>query len=218
MFQRWIYNRLKVPERMESVRPRGTAKMTRFERQFDYLRHTTPKKHMTDKERAKLLKKIERYANWLDNALPAFPISIGIDSLLSFIPIVGPLCGALFALYQVYLSTLFGIPLWLLLRMMTSLVIDAVLSSIPFVGGFLDLLYKANLWNYEALCDYLDHMDTAASGATSSSSSSAPTEPNIDKHYQDIATTEISWTQLFYDIKHINTSLITWIHPKNKQS
>ena len=85
MFQRWIYNRLKVPERVESVRPHGTARMTRLERQFDYLRHTTPKKQMNDKQQKKLLKKIERYANWLDNAVPGSPIPLGIDSLLVII-------------------------------------------------------------------------------------------------------------------------------------
>ncbi|KAI9494070.1 hypothetical protein BDB00DRAFT_345037 [Zychaea mexicana] len=100
MFQRWIYNRLQVPERAERVRPKGTAQMTSLERQFDYLRHTTPKKQMNDKQRVKLIKKIERLANWLDNAVPGSPIPLGLDSLLSFIPFFGAFAGAIFTLYQ----------------------------------------------------------------------------------------------------------------------
>ena len=82
MFQRWMFNKLNVADKAERVRPRGTAKMTSFERNFDYLRHTTPKKPMNDKERAKLLHKVERLAMWLDNAVPGSPIPLGLDSLL----------------------------------------------------------------------------------------------------------------------------------------
>lgn len=82
MFKRFIFNRLNLPERAERYRPRGTAQLTSFERQFPYLLHTTPKKNMTDKQRKKLQRKIERIAYWLDNAVPGSPIPFGIDSLL----------------------------------------------------------------------------------------------------------------------------------------
>lgn len=82
MFKRFIFNRLKLPERAERYRPRGTAQLTSFERQFPYLLHTTPKKTMNEKQRKKLQRKIERIAYWLDNAVPGSPIPLGIDSIL----------------------------------------------------------------------------------------------------------------------------------------
>ncbi|KAI9494071.1 hypothetical protein BDB00DRAFT_345026 [Zychaea mexicana] len=95
---------------------------------------------------------------------------------------------------------------------------DAVIGTIPVVGAFLDMFYKANLWNYEALQDYLDHMDMAAASAAASStgpttSAGSSASAATSKRYQDIATTEISWAQLLYDTRHLATTLIAWIYP-----
>ena len=73
------------------------------------------------------------------------------------------------------------------------------------------MFYKANLWNYEALVDYVDHMEAASASEPSTPSSSSAEGSN--SKYQDIATTEISWTQMFYDIRHIGTTLFNWIYP-----
>lgn len=82
MFTRMIYKRLHIPEKAEKWRPKGSAQMTSFEGNFGYLQHTTPRKAMTEGQGKKLLRKIERIANWLDNAVPGSPIAFGLDSLL----------------------------------------------------------------------------------------------------------------------------------------
>ena len=87
-----------------------------------------------------------------------------------------------------------------------------MISSIPVVGGFLDMFYKANLWNYEALVDYVNHTEDVSVNEEPSSSSSSSTE-QLNSKYQDIASTEISWTQMFCDIRHIGTTFIHWIYP-----
>ncbi|KAI7903498.1 uncharacterized protein BX663DRAFT_400635, partial [Cokeromyces recurvatus] len=68
-----------------------------------------------------------------------------------FVPIIGGPIGSMLALYQVYLSTTFGIPLWLFLQMIMNIAIDLIFSIIPLLGGFLHMFYKANTYNYEAL-------------------------------------------------------------------
>ncbi|KAI9312753.1 integral peroxisomal membrane peroxin-domain-containing protein [Dichotomocladium elegans] len=211
---RFIYNKLKIPQHAEKYRPRGKAQLTNYERRYPYLLQTTPKKSMTDKKRKKLLHKIEKIANWLDNAVPHSPIPLGVDSLLTFIPFIGGFAGTLFSLYQVYLSTQFGIPLWLLLRMMVSLAIDFVIGLVPVVGAFLDMFYKANLYNYEALADYLEQTEaiqetrTPGPGAKEASSSSSA---SAGKPVHDLATTEISWSHLIHDIRQAGFSLLAHV-------
>lgn len=102
IFQKYIYNRLKIPQKAERYRPRGSAKETSFEMQFEYLHYTTPRKSMSEGKREKLLNKIRRLANWLDNAIPNSPIPLGIDSLL----VSDITCGILYVLRSMF-HTLF---------------------------------------------------------------------------------------------------------------
>lgn len=82
MFKRMILKRLHLQEKAESMRPRGSARQTSIEKRYAYLQNTTPKKQMSEKKRTKLLHRIEKIANWLDNAVPHSPIPLGLDSLL----------------------------------------------------------------------------------------------------------------------------------------
>lgn len=58
---------------------------------------------------------------------------------------------------KVYLPTTFGIPLWLIMRMMYNITIDFIFILIPLLGGFLHMFYKANLYNHEKLCDWINN-------------------------------------------------------------
>ncbi|MBM6386949.1 MAG: DUF4112 domain-containing protein [Paenibacillus sp.] len=49
------------------------------------------------------------------------------------------------------MSTKFGIPLWLLLRMLFNIVVAFLLGLIPLLGGFFHMFYKSNLYNYQEL-------------------------------------------------------------------
>lgn len=72
------------------------------------------------------------------------------------------------SLYQVYVSTTFGIPLWLLVLFLFNIVVDFIFSLIPIAGGFLHMFYKANIYNYQELRDYLDspeYLDRVQDGA-----------------------------------------------------
>jgi hypothetical protein len=77
-----IAESLHVPELVETVRVNGTKQVKKAEKSYPYLHQTLPTSRMTDTQRTKLLKKIKRLAEWLDNAVPHSPIPLGIDSIL----------------------------------------------------------------------------------------------------------------------------------------
>ncbi|KAI9284196.1 hypothetical protein BC943DRAFT_326538 [Umbelopsis sp. AD052] len=137
--------------------PRVQKHKTEFEENFPFLDRRTPAQSMSVTEAQKLLKKVHTVANWLDNAVPFSPIPIGLDTIAGFIPVLGDFAGMFAALYQVYLSCLFGIPLWLLGRMLINIIIDTFIGLIPIGGRVADTFYKANLWNYESLEDWIVH-------------------------------------------------------------
>ncbi|CAO3614084.1 unnamed protein product [Mucor hiemalis] len=188
-----IAENLHVPELVETVRVNGTKQFTKYSKTFPYLNQTLPTPRMTDKQRNKLLKKIERLAKWLDNAVPHSPIPLGVDSILGFIPVIGGSMGVVLALYQVYLSTTFGIPLWLFMHMLFNIIVDFIFSLIPVAGGFLHMFYKANIYNYEELKEYLDSPEYLERVQLRE-------RTPVTK---ETAPGEITWTQLGADVKNV---------------
>ncbi|KAF9161407.1 hypothetical protein DFQ26_004558 [Actinomortierella ambigua] len=113
--------------------------------------HAPPR---TVAEREKLYGRIRKLALWLDN-IPGLPIPIGLEAIVGFIPVVGDVIGLVASLYQVYLSFLFGIPTFLILRLLMNVLIDLVVGILPWVGDILDVLYKSNIYNLQILEHWL---------------------------------------------------------------
>ncbi|CEP14776.1 hypothetical protein [Parasitella parasitica] len=192
---------LHVPELAEKARRQGIKQLDTLEKKHPYLDQSLPPRRMTENQRKKLLRKVNRIANSLDNAIPYSPIPIGIDTVLGFIPVIGGFLGWFLSLYQIYLSTTFGIPLWLILRMMYNITVDFAFTFIPLLGGFLHMFYKANLYNYEELSEWLNNPTpeyTERVKAGERRPSAAGPQPG-----------EISWTQLGTDVTQLVTKSIT---------
>ncbi|KAI8645585.1 integral peroxisomal membrane peroxin-domain-containing protein [Parasitella parasitica] len=186
---------LHVPQLAEKVRKQGIKHLSSLEKKHPYLDQSVPPKRMTENQRKKLLEKVSRIANGLDNAIPYSPIPIGVDTVLGFIPVIGGFLGWFLSLYQIYLSTTFGIPLWLILRMMCNITIDFAFTCIPLLGGFLHMFYKANLYNYEELSEWLDNPTPEYAQRVKAGErrpSAAGPQPG-----------EISWTQLGIDVTQL---------------
>jgi len=112
-----------------------------------------------DDEAQKLYNHIRTVAWYLD-ALPlltqaGLPFQIGFDAVISAIPVYGDIIGVILALYQVFLSWLFGVPLSILKAMAINAVVDGVIGFVPVVGDLLDVWFKANLRNLALLEDWL---------------------------------------------------------------
>ncbi|KAI9024318.1 hypothetical protein CLU79DRAFT_746566 [Phycomyces nitens] len=193
MMKNMAYKYMGVNEKVEQIRLKGSAKITAIEISYPYLHYTTPHQPLSKEQKTRKLKNVKQIATWLDNAVPGSPVPLGLDPFLSLIPFIGGFLGSALAMYQVYLSTQFGIPLWLLLRMLLNVFIDFMLGLIPVVGSFLDMFYKANLWNAEALEDWIANPEPIIDPITGESTS---------------LVTQISWQQLATDTANAFNSRI----------
>ncbi|KAL0091400.1 hypothetical protein J3Q64DRAFT_1709234 [Phycomyces blakesleeanus] len=203
MMKNLAYSYMGVNEKMEQIRLKGTAKITSIEIRYPYLHYTTPHKPLSTEQKTKKLGNIKQIAHWLDSAVPGSPIPLGLDPFLSLIPFIGGFLGSLFAMYQIYLSTQFGIPLWLLLRMLLNVFIDFMLGMIPVAGSFLDMFYKANLWNAEALEDWLNNPEPILDPVTGKTTT---------------MSTQITWSQLSNDATRLfNSYFSATTKPVKKQ-
>ena len=73
------------------------------------------------------------------------------------IPGLGDYIGLMLGIYQLFLCSLFGLPLDILAWMLLNLVIDCVLGLIPFFGDLLDVAFRANLRNLRLFEDHLSN-------------------------------------------------------------
>jgi len=95
------------------------------------------------------LRRIRALSYVLDNSIP-IPLTsrrIGIDPLLGLFPGGGDVAGALISAYIVLEAARFGLPRETLLRMVSNIVTETVVGSIPIVGDFFDATWKANSRN-----------------------------------------------------------------------
>jgi Iap family predicted aminopeptidase len=103
------------------------------------------------------LRRMEAVAHALDEGvrIPGTNASVGIDPILSVIPVAGDMVGAGLSLYIVVESANLGVPYTTLLRMIANISVDMVGGSIPYVGTFFDSFWKANKRNVERALEEL---------------------------------------------------------------
>ncbi|KAI8357288.1 integral peroxisomal membrane peroxin-domain-containing protein [Blakeslea trispora] len=181
---RLVEHRMHVPEVADKVRTKGKEQIRSMQHNYPYLDNTLPAYYTSEEDKKTHLKRIHRLSKWLDNAVPHSPIPLGVDSLLGFIPLIGGVIGSIFALYQIYLSTLFGVPLWLVSRMLYNVMVDFLFTLVPLIGGILHMFYKTNTYNYQELVQWLDHPNppTYADKVKEPSDAVSPTPTTITWH------------------------------------
>ena len=93
----------------------------------------------------------------LDEAIrvPGTDFRVGIDPILSLVPVSGDAVGAVCSLYIVAEAVRLGITRKTLLKMLTNVAVDTVGGSIPVVGSLVDAVWKANRRNVALLEDHL---------------------------------------------------------------
>jgi hypothetical protein len=112
---------------------------------------------MTELERLKTLKNIERLAKLMDTAwgIPFTRWRFGLDSVLGLIPGAGDAVNLGVSLYTLLLARKLGAPNSLLLRMAGNAGIDFGIGSIPVFGDVFDMFFKSNMRNLKMLQTYL---------------------------------------------------------------
>lgn len=103
---------------------------------------------------------IDRLARLMDSAI-TLPIigKVGLDAVLGLVPVVGALAGTAVSLTLVARTLRYGPPPALVSKMLANVVVDLVLGSIPFVGFFADIWFKANVRNAELMRAFLTSRD-----------------------------------------------------------
>ncbi len=112
---------------------------------------------MTNVERLKTIKKLERFAKLMDTAwrVPFTRWRFGLDSVFGLVPGAGDAVNLLLSAYALHLAHKLGAPNSLLLRMAANTGIDFGLGSVPVLGDIFDIYFKSNTRNLKLLTDYL---------------------------------------------------------------
>ena len=100
---------------------------------------------------------IDRVARLMDSAV-TLPIigKVGLDAALGLVPVVGDLAGTVVSLALIARMLRYGPPAALVSKMLSNVVVDLVLGSIPFVGFVADIWFKSNDRNAELMRAFLD--------------------------------------------------------------
>jgi hypothetical protein len=97
-------------------------------------------------------------ARLLDSAVrvPGTNFRVGLDPILGLLPVAGDAPAALLSAYVVAEAAVLGVPRATLVRMLATLLVDAVVGSLPVVGDAFDAVWKANDRNVRLLEARLD--------------------------------------------------------------
>lgn len=93
--------------------------------------------------------RLEWLADLLDSRfrIPGTQIRFGLDPLVGLVPVAGDFIGLLASLYIVVELADLGLPLFTKLRMLTNILLDFFVGSIPLVGDVLDVAIRVNRKN-----------------------------------------------------------------------
>lgn len=87
--------------------------------------------------------------------IPIIGITVGIDPLISAVPVIGDVVSTVLSAYIVYLTRRFKVPWTTTARMVLNVALNGSVGAIPWVGSLFDVAYKPNLRNLQLLEQHL---------------------------------------------------------------
>lgn len=98
-------------------------------------------------------KRTDRLAELLDSKfrIPQTDIQFGIDPILGLVPGAGDWIGGAVSIYFLLSAVMLGGSTSVLVRMFFNILIDILIGSIPVLGDFFDIYWKANIRNAEII-------------------------------------------------------------------
>jgi hypothetical protein len=99
------------------------------------------------------VRRLRRFSYLLDSAIriPGTPYRIGIDPLLDILPIGGDFIGAALSIYIVFEAARMGVSRPILVQMVSNILLDTVIGTVPVLGTVVDAVWKANGKNIDLL-------------------------------------------------------------------
>ena len=106
-----------------------------------------------DETKTLTLARLRQFTDLLENAfvIPGTNYRVGIDPILGLIPGGGDTLGAVLAAYIVLQAARLGAPKATLARMVFNILFDTLLGTVPVLGDFFDVAWKANTMNLAML-------------------------------------------------------------------
>jgi hypothetical protein len=111
------------------------------------------------------LDRIEAVAYVMDESIrvPGTDVRLGLDPLVSAVPVVGDVISGGLSLYIVVESAYLGVSYATLARMLVNVAVDVGGGALPFVGTVFDAIWKSNKRNVELVLDELSGADQPGS-------------------------------------------------------
>ena len=99
------------------------------------------------------IQRLRKLSRVLDNAIaiPGTSFRIGLDPILGLIPGAGDLIGTALSAYIVIEAARLGIPRAALGKMVSNILLESLVGTIPVLGDWFDFAWKANTKNMELL-------------------------------------------------------------------
>ena len=99
------------------------------------------------------LQRLQNLSHILDNAIaiPGLGYRIGIDPLIGLLPGGGDLMAGLISIYVVAEAARMGVPAATLGRMGLNILVEVLMGTVPMIGDFFDVVWKANVRNVDLL-------------------------------------------------------------------
>jgi hypothetical protein len=97
---------------------------------------------------------LDRLVTWLDSAIPipGTRIRIGLDPIIGLLlPGGGDALGGVVSLTVVFLAMQYRVPVWMLVRMVANIAIDASIGGVPVLGDLFDFAWRSNERNLAIL-------------------------------------------------------------------
>ena len=110
--------------------------------------------------------RLNRLAWLMDQAIPLPVLNrrIGLDGLISLVPVAGDALSAAISGYVVVEAIRLRAPKTVLARMGLNVAIDTVIGFIPLVGDLFDFAWRSNVRNVKLLEQYIDQPRQAIEG------------------------------------------------------
>jgi len=83
--------------------------------------------------------------------IPGTPIRFGLDGIVGFVPGIGDVLGGLASTIIIVAAWVRGVPPITIARMVLNVAIETAAGSIPLLGNFFDIAWRANRRNYKLL-------------------------------------------------------------------
>ncbi|MBV7435061.1 DUF4112 domain-containing protein [Cardiobacteriaceae bacterium TAE3-ERU3] len=115
---------------------------------------------MTQMSRNELIareRKLAKYANMMDSMIriPFTRKGVGLDALLSLVPVLGDAAGFILTLYTFRQARAMGLPAKKLTPALRLAVLDAFVGSVPVIGTLFDIFIKPSRRTLELVRDHL---------------------------------------------------------------